>query len=79
MDPNTGKPKIDPKTGWPIPKFRCHPKTGKPLIDPVRGKPFLKKNPARRDSEGATEYELDVEGRPRLCSKGTLIIKYEID
>jgi hypothetical protein len=68
LDPLTGKPKIDPKTGWPIPKYKLDPKTGKPQVDPKTGKRLIKKNPRRGASEGATDYELDVEGNPRLDS-----------
>ena len=46
------------------------------MKDPKTGKPLIKKKPRRGKSEGATEYEVDVEGLPRLDLSGKPMVKY---
>ena len=56
IDPFTGKPLVDQKTGWPVPKtekpkrktfaeddYDIDMKTGRPKVDPKSGRPLKKK------------------------------------
>ena len=68
----TGKPRIDPRTGWPVRKtkdkrkkafaeddYAIDPKTGKVVIDVKTGRPVRKMVRTKKDKKGRLVEESD--------------------
>jgi hypothetical protein len=80
LDPETGKPMIDPTTGWPVPKYERDKITGAIKIDPRTGQKLVRKQKIRNKRDPETEYELDDNGTRKIdpITKKP-IPKYEVD